>query len=133
MLVSSSIIPKDECSETIRDAIMDTLCQMGDNLDQWRAVHEDMFGQTHDIPHGSSIDIVKFEGRMITTDTCNGAHLLSKLLAEEIDHAVKAKKEELGNAVEDEDAFLIVIIQDSWMYVEYFHQWYYKEDFHISC
>ena len=98
MLVSSSI-PKDERSETILDAIMDTLRQMGDNLDQWRAVHEDMFGQTLYIPHGSSIDIVKFEGGMITTDTCNSACLLSKLLAEEIDCAVKAKKEEPGNAV----------------------------------
>ena len=52
---------------------------------------------------------------MITTDTSNGARLLSKLLAEEIDFTVKATKEELGDAVEDEDAFLIVIIQDCHM------------------
>ena len=51
------------------DAVKDTLRQMGDNLHQWRAVHEDMIGQTHDIPHGSTFDIVKFKGGMITTDT----------------------------------------------------------------
>jgi hypothetical protein len=55
---------------------------------------------------------VKFEDGMITTDTCNGTRLPSKLIAEEIDHAVNAKKEELGDAVEDKDAFLLVIIQD---------------------
>ena len=109
LLVSSSIIPKDERSETIRDSIMDTLRQMGANLDRWRAVHEEMFGQTHDIPPGSSIDIVKLEGGVITTDTCNGARLVSKLLADEIDQAVKAKKEELG---EVGNTSLIVNIQD---------------------
>jgi hypothetical protein len=58
---------------------------MGSNLDRWRTVHEEMFGQNHDIPPGTSIDMAKLEGGMITTDTCNGAHLLSKLLSEEID------------------------------------------------
>ena len=112
LLVSSSIIPKDERSETIRDSIMDTLRQMGSNLDRWRTVHEEMFGQNHDIPPGTSIDVAKLEGGMITTDTCNGARLLSKLLAEEIDRRVKEKKEELGEATKDEDSALLVIIQD---------------------
>jgi hypothetical protein len=111
-LISSSIIPKDEHSETICDAIIDTLRQMGDNLDRWIAVHENMFGQNHDIPPGSSIDIAKLEGGMITTDTCNGARLLSKLLAEEIDLAVKAKKEELGEAAGEDESFKSVVVQD---------------------
>jgi hypothetical protein len=86
---------------------------MGTHLDQWRAVrHDEMFGQNHDIPPGTSIDVAKLEGGMITTDTCNGARLLSKLLAEEIDRRVKEKKEELGGLPNDEDSSLTVIIQD---------------------
>ena len=84
---------------------------MGDNLDRWIAVHENIFDLNHDIPPGSSIDIAKLEGGMITTDTCNGARLLSKLLAEEIDLAVKAKKEELGEAAGEDASFKSVVVK----------------------
>ena len=77
LLLTSSIIPKDEKSETICDAIVQTINDKASHLDQWAVVHEKMFGDTHSIPSSSQIHMSKLEGGLVNTDTCNGARIIS--------------------------------------------------------
>ena len=60
--------------------------QKGNNLDEWRVVHERMFDTNHSIPPGSEIHLSKLEGGLINTDTCNAARLLGQLLVDAVDH-----------------------------------------------
>ena len=60
-------------------------------LDQWKSVHETMFGSNHDIPSAAEMHISKLEGGITNTDTCNAARLTSKLLAEAMEQAVNEK------------------------------------------
>ena len=82
LFLSSCIIPRDERSETICQAILDTLNDKTRYIDEWTVVHENMFGQDHSIPQGSEIHLSKLEGGLITTDTCNAARLLGRLLVD---------------------------------------------------
>lgn len=101
-LLTSCIIPKDERSETICNAILTTLYDKGGNLDQWIVVHEKMFGQNHTIPSGSEIHLSKLEGGLVNTDTCNPACLLGQLILDADDHAVTKKHELIGtNSVDN--------------------------------
>jgi hypothetical protein len=47
LLLTSSIIPKDECSETIAEAVLEAINTKASHLDGWAAVHEKMGGQWH--------------------------------------------------------------------------------------
>ena len=96
MLLSSCIIPRDERSETICQAILDTLNDKARYLDEWTIVHENMFGQDHSIPPGSEIHLSKLEGGLVTTDTCNVACLLGRLLVDVVDQAVEERQQFLG-------------------------------------
>ena len=89
--MTSSIIPKDEKSETICDAIVETINNKATHLDRWAVVHEKMFGHTHNIPSSSQINLSKLEGRLVNTDTCNGARLLAQLLVDAVDFAVEER------------------------------------------
>ena len=101
LLLSSCIIPRDERSETICQAILDTLNDKARYLDEWTVVHENMFGQDHSIPQGSEIHLSKLEGGLITTDTCNAARLLGRLLVDVVDQAVEEKRQFLGTLNDD--------------------------------
>ena len=96
MLLSSCIIPRDERSETVCQAILDTLNDKARYLDEWTVVHEKMFGKDHSIPPGSEIHLSKLEGGLVTTDTCNAARLLGRLLVDAVDQAVEEKQQFLG-------------------------------------
>jgi hypothetical protein len=96
LLITSCIIPRDERSETICEAVLHALEQKGKNLDEWRVVHERMFDTNHSIPPGSEIHLSKLEGGLINTDTCNAARLLGQLLVDAVDHAVQEKRELTG-------------------------------------
>jgi len=90
--LTSSIIPKDKKSETICDAIVETINDKATHLDKWAVIHEKMFGHTHSIPSSSQINLSKLEGGLVNTDTCNGACLLAKLLVDAVDFAVEEKR-----------------------------------------
>ena len=55
-----------------------------------------MFGQDHSIPLGSEIHLSKLEGGLVTTDTCNAARLLGRLLVDAVDQAVEERRQFLG-------------------------------------
>ena len=75
--------------------------QKGNNLDEWRVVHERMFDTNHSIPPGSEIHLSKLEGGLINTDTCNAARLLGQLLVDAVDHAVQEKRELTGEIADN--------------------------------
>ena len=105
--ILSCIFPEDEHSETVCKAIIDTLLDKSKLIDQWMTVHESMFpNDHHDIPSGSDIHLSKLQFGLITTDTCNLARLLSRLLADEVKSAVEQKK---GNL---DGSNVIVLTQD---------------------
>ena len=107
LLISSCIFPEDERSETVCKAIIDTLIDKSKLLDQWMTVHESMFpNHQHDIPSGSDIHLSKLQYGLITTDTCNSARLLSRLLADKVKSAVEQK---MGNL---DGSNVIVLTQD---------------------
>ncbi len=91
LLISSCIFPEDERSETVCKSILDTICEKASLLDQWKCVHENMFGLNHDIPSPAEMHISKLEGGVINTDTCNAARRISLLLSESVEKAVKEK------------------------------------------
>ncbi len=95
MLLSSCIIPRDEQSETICQAILDELNSKAEYLDHWTIVHEKMFGPNHSIPPGSEIHLSKIEGGLITTNTCNSARLLGRLVVDAVENAVSITEETL--------------------------------------
>ena len=92
LLLTSSIIPKDEKSEPIWNAIVQTNNNKASHLDQWAGIHEKMFGNNHSIPSSSQIHLSKLEGGLVNTNTCNGARLLAQLLVDAVDFAVEEKR-----------------------------------------
>ena len=58
-------------------------------MDQWRAMHEDMFNTPHDIPSSDDMRLSKFDGASFNADTCNAAQKTSVHLIEHIESAVR--------------------------------------------
>ncbi len=110
LLISSCIFPEDERSETVSKAIIETLSNKAKLLDQWILVHQSMFGNNHDIPSANEIHLSKLNRGVITTDTCNSARLISRLLADAIRMAVEEKIQQNGDNPEDHT--VIVLTQD---------------------
>jgi hypothetical protein len=79
--MTSSIIPNDECSETVAKAILEAINSKAHHLDGWAMVHVKMNSTTRDIRCSSEIHLSsKMEGSLDTTDTCNSARLLGRIL-----------------------------------------------------
>jgi hypothetical protein len=112
LLLTSSIIPKDECSETIAEAVLEAINTKASHLDGWATVHEKMFSTTHDIPCSSEIHLSKMEGGLVTTDTCNSARLLGKILVDAVEFHVNEKRELEGINGNDNDNDVVAMIQD---------------------
>ena len=60
-----------------------------------------MFGNDHDIPSANKIHLSKLNQGVITTDTCNSAQLISRLLADAIRMAVEEKIQQNGENLEE--------------------------------
>lgn len=97
LLISSCIFPEDERSESVCRSIIQTIQDKADQLDQWRCLHETLFGADHDIPSAGAVHLSKLNHSVINTDTCNGARLLSSLLADAIKDAVTEKRKAIGD------------------------------------
>ena len=77
-------------------SIVDTIKEKASLLDQWRAVHEAEYGETHDIPASSEMHMSKLNGSAVTSDNCNAATKTSVLFIDEVKNAVKENMDELG-------------------------------------
>ncbi len=60
-----------------------------------------MFGNDHDIPSANKIHLSKLNRGVITTDTCNSARLIIRLLADAIRMAVEEKIQQNGENPEE--------------------------------
>ena len=100
-LLSTSIIPENETSETLADAIASEVEKKAALLSDWKAIPERMFpNRQHDIPAGSQLSIGKLsEYGLVTTDTCNSAQKLNRLLCEKIE--LKALADGIMLSIED--------------------------------
>ena len=75
-------------------------------------VHESVFGADHSIPLGSEIHLSKLKGGLITTDTCNAAHLLGQLMVDAVDNAVAEKRKLQGNITNNNSNITTTMVQD---------------------
>ena len=89
LLLSASIFPEDERSETVCTSIINCIKEKANLLDQWREVHEDLFGDCHNIPNSEEMGLAKFDGATFNADTCYGARLTSEKLLAKVEDAVK--------------------------------------------
>ena len=89
LLLSSSIFPEDERSVTVCKSILECIKEKALLLDQWRAIHEEMFGTDHDIPSSESMGLVKLDGASFNADTCNAARSTSRRTMEAVEEVVK--------------------------------------------
>ena len=86
ILLTTGIIPENETSDKLCHAILNAIAHKGKLLDKWKEIHESMYpGETHNIPHGSDLDLAKLAYGVVNTDTCHGARKLNQLLREEIE------------------------------------------------
>ena len=65
LILSSCIFPEDERSETVCSAVIDTIKDKANLLDQWRVVHEKMYGDTYDIPSSDEMGLYKFKDAVV--------------------------------------------------------------------
>ena len=96
LLLSSSIYATDETAETVVLAIENTVKEKGELLDKWIGMHCTLFGEDypHSIPPGTSLHLSKLAtGGVITTDTCNTARKISRLLCDVIKQYAIAQME----------------------------------------
>lgn len=100
LLLSSCIFPEDERSETVSTAIIDAIKEKSKLLDQWRAVHEIMYGLDHDIPSSETMNLTKFEDTVVTSDACNAARLTSTMTVDAIEDAIEGAKAASGEEYE---------------------------------
>ena len=98
LLRSTCIYTEDNRYETLCRTIIDTVKEKAMLLGKWKKFHKDQFGpDTHNIPDSSELCLYKMCHRGSTrTDTCNSAHKISSLLAEEATKIREEKSLEKG-------------------------------------
>ena len=91
-LPSTSIIPENETSETLVDAITSRVAKKAALLSDWKVMHERIFpNRQHEILDDSQLSNGKLsEYGLVTTDTCNSAQKLNRLICEKIEFKVLA-------------------------------------------
>jgi hypothetical protein len=93
IVLRGAFVATGETSEQqVDDILVKAIARGRDKLDLLRVTFEELFpGVTHDIPDGSEICISKLAGGAVTSDNCNGALKVKRLLVEAVQAAVKAK------------------------------------------
>ena len=69
-----------------------------------------MYGKDRVIPSGEAVNLSKTNRGLVTTDTCNGARLLSYLLANAVSQAVNEKIKDSDS--DSESSEVLVLTQD---------------------
>ena len=84
--LDASILAKDESSESIGHALVQVFDQGRDKLDFWRKVTEELYPNRSDIlqhiPPSKDLTLTKAHQAFRTSDTCNGAVKLQRVLTE---------------------------------------------------
>ena len=82
ILLSTSIIPETEESDTVANAIVIEVEKKAALMNDWKLLHEKIFpNRQHDIPAGLQLSIGKLSDYgLVTTDTCNSSQKLNRLL-----------------------------------------------------
>ena len=76
-------------------------------------MHENLFGADYEIPYAGADHLSKLNHSVINNDTCNGARLLSSLLADAIMDAVTEKRNAIGGAcTAGNDQDILILTQD---------------------
>lgn len=102
VLLTANIIPRNDTTETVRNAILHAIQSNGLRLDDWSKICENMYpGKSHSIPSSKQVDIAKLaKNGTVHTDTCNSARALKRCLIAEITKAAidsgKFEKEEVN-------------------------------------
>ena len=74
-------------------AIIDTIKEKANLLDQWRAFHRAKYGETDDIPSSDSMGLTKLKRAVINSDTCNHARATRTNINDVIKEVIKEKAE----------------------------------------
>ena len=99
ILLSTSIIPETEESDRVANAIAIEVEKKAALMNDWKLLHEKIFpNRQHNIPAGLQLSIGKLSDYcMVTTDTCNSAQKLNRLLCKKIELKVLADGIKLTN------------------------------------
>ena len=73
--------------------MIETIKEKADLLDQWRAVHEEMYDEEHDIPSSNDMNLTKFQEAVVTSDGCNAARLTITITVEALEAAIEEAAE----------------------------------------
>ena len=110
VLLSTSILAENESSEVVCDSILDTISRKGELLTKWKDMYVALYGEDdtdHDIPPAESLCITKMADHgTITTDTCNGARKIARLLKSAIEEKCVA-----NDMTEDQ---IYIFVLDCW-------------------
>ena len=84
VLMSCCIFPEDETAKQQIESIDNFLKEQGALLEEWKLVIEKMYPDyVHDIPDAASLDLGKLaDGGVVTTDTCNSAKSVMRMMIE---------------------------------------------------
>ena len=93
IVMRGAFVATGESSEQqVADILEKVIARGANKLKQLREVFEELFPAVqHDIPDGSQMDIAKLSGGAVTSDNCNGAMKVKRLLVVAVQDAVKAK------------------------------------------
>ena len=93
LVLRGAFIATGETSEQqVADIIGKAIERGGAKLKLLRATFEELFpGAAHNIPDDGEMDIAKLAGGAATSDNCNGALKVKRLLVEAVAEAVKSK------------------------------------------
>ena len=96
--MSSCIYPENGRSETLCQSVIDTVKSKRKYLDDWKKIHEEMFGiDGHTIPDSSGLCLSKMkDGGMVTSDNCNAARKFSRKLVKRIEEICIEEVEKEG-------------------------------------
>ena len=92
VLLTTNIIPENECANAVCESIFEAIEAKGSLLTAWANIHEEYFGNTHDIPHAKDLSVAKLSDHgVITTDTCNAAKSINRKIGEQIIEIAKTE------------------------------------------
>ena len=93
VLLTTSILPKNETSEVVCQSILDAISHKETLLTKWREMYMALYlNNEHDIPEAKDLNISKTANYgIIKTDTCYSAQKLARLLKEEIEVKCRAE------------------------------------------
>ena len=117
MILRAAMIGTGESSEQQVEEILEMAIRRGaTKLGRLREVFEELFpGVEHDIPDMGEINIAKLAGGMITSDNCNRALKVKRVMVEAVQEAIKHEYNaaEWDDFTDEERADLLLVLDGS--------------------